>query len=86
MERWKQLKAGLDEAYKAKEDFCKRKSRISWLRERDRNIQFFHATTAKRRKRNRVERLRNEEGDEYRGEKEVAREIARHFDKLFTSN
>lgn len=28
-EKWKQLKAGLDEAYKAKEEFWKRKSRIN---------------------------------------------------------
>lgn len=86
LERWKQLKDGLDEAYKAEEHFWKRKSRKSWLRQRNRTIQFFHATTAERRKRNRVERLRNEEGEEYRGEKKVAREIVRHFDKLFTSD
>lgn len=31
-DRWNQLKAGLDEAYKAEEDFWRIKSRVQWLK------------------------------------------------------
>lgn len=51
-ERWKQLKVGLEEAYKAEKDLWRKKSRISWLKEGDSNTKFFHATIVGRRNRN----------------------------------
>lgn len=66
--KWRQLKTGLDEVYKQEEDFWWKKSRISWLREGDKNTKFFHAATAERRKRNRIELIQNDEGTVYRGE------------------
>lgn len=54
-ERWKQLKADLDAAYQKEEEFWRKKSRNNWLREGDKNTRFFHAATAERRKRNRID-------------------------------
>lgn len=43
--------------------FWSKKSRVQWLQEGDRNMKFFHMSTIIRRTRNRVERLKNENGD-----------------------
>ncbi|CAL8164027.1 unnamed protein product [Prunus armeniaca] len=40
----------------------KQKSRLQWLREGDRNTKFFHLTAIIRRRRNKIERLKNNEG------------------------
>lgn len=85
-EKWRQLKDRLDVAYKAEEDFWRKKSRIGWLREEDKNTNFFHAATAERRKRNRIEGILTDEEVLYKGEEKVAREVAKHFEKLFTSD
>lgn len=58
---------------------------ITWLRERDRNTKFFHVATTERRKRNIIDLLQNENGREVRKEQEIAQEIARYFENLFTS-
>lgn len=44
------------------------------------------ASTAERRKRNRIDSVRQEDGGECRGEKDIARAFARHFERLFTSD
>lgn len=56
-ERWRQLKFHLDEAYKVAEEFWSRKATLSWSKEGDHNPKYFHAVTAERRKRNRIESL-----------------------------
>lgn len=60
--RWRQLKESLDVAYKSEEDFWRRKSRISWLKEGDKNSKFFYTATSERMKRNRIDCLINTEG------------------------
>ncbi|CAL9005467.1 unnamed protein product, partial [Prunus brigantina] len=42
--------------------FWKQKSRLQWLQEGDQNTKFFHLTTIIRRRRNKIERLKNNEG------------------------
>ncbi|XP_021812414.1 uncharacterized protein LOC110755503 [Prunus avium] len=42
--------------------FWKQKSRLKWLQEGDRNTNFFHMTTLIRRRRNKVERLKDDNG------------------------
>lgn len=84
-EVWKQLKAQLDEAYKSEEVFWSRKSRVNWLKEGDRNTKYFHAVTTERRKRNRIHSLQTEGGAWDSEENEIAGEIAKYFENLFTS-
>lgn len=61
---WKQLKKDLDEEYKKEEIFWQQKSRVQWLREGDRNTNFFHAHTMQKRKKNCIERLIDDQGKE----------------------
>lgn len=85
-DRWRILKSILDEAYKSKEEYWNRKSRVIWLQEGEKNTKFFHAVTSERRKRNIIEMLRNEDGTECRGEAKIEKEIASYFENLFTSS
>lgn len=56
------LKWELCEAFREEEMFWKQKSRATWLKEGDRNTNFFHATTKQRRARNRVTKLKRSDG------------------------
>lgn len=85
-ERWKQLKYHLNKAYKEEEEFWSRKARIQWLKDGDKNTKYFHAVTAKRRKRNRIEVLEDENGNDCRSEEEFSVEIAKYFENLFTTS
>lgn len=67
-DRWRQLKILLDQAYKCKEEYWSKKFRANWLKEEDKNTKFFHAVTAERRKRNRMEMLQKEDRTECRDE------------------
>ncbi|XP_026429771.1 uncharacterized protein LOC113326219 [Papaver somniferum] len=48
---------------KLEETFWRKKSRISWLRERDMNTRFFHTSTLTRRKRNSIVMLKDDKGE-----------------------
>lgn len=82
-ERWRELKCGLNEAYKSEEEFWCRKAMVSWLGKGDRNTRYFYAVTVKRSKRSRIDSLKVEDGNEYSGEKEIAGEVAKYFESLF---
>lgn len=55
------------------------------MSEGERNTKYFHAVTTERRKTNRIELFKAENGTECTIEKEIAREIARYFESLFTT-
>lgn len=61
-----QLKALVNEPYRAEEDFWRGKSKVTWFRERDQNTRYFHVVTVERKKRNKITRLTTEEGKECR--------------------
>lgn len=61
--KWRQLKTHLQVVYKVEEEYRQKKSRIRWLREWDRNSKYFHVATAERRKRNKLEMLKTENGE-----------------------
>lgn len=71
---------------KNEEEYWSRKTRVNWVREGDRNTHYFHAVTAERRKRNRIESIKAGDGTECYTKKEIAGEITRYFECLFTTD
>lgn len=45
------------------EIFWRQRSRITWIKEGDRNNKFFHATTLNRRRKNNISAIRDQNGD-----------------------
>lgn len=80
------LKWNLCAAFRDEELYRKQKSRANWLREGDRNIRFFHATTKQRRARNRVLRLRRSNGSGADTEDDMEQVVICYFLTLFTSS
>lgn len=60
---WAYLNERLNEAYKNEEIYWCQKSRIQWLKDREKNSKFFHAYTVQRRKMNNIVRLNSSGGD-----------------------
>lgn len=57
-----ELKTELDMVLQQEESLWHQKSRSEWVNLGDRNTSFFHMRTIRRRKRNRIELLQNEDG------------------------
>lgn len=84
-EKWHSLKAQLEVAYRDEEDYWARNSRVEWLKEWDSNTQFYHAATAQKRVKNRLDRLENQHGDICEGEHAVTEIVSEYFQHLFTT-
>ncbi|XP_021827477.1 uncharacterized protein LOC110768097 [Prunus avium] len=66
--------------------FWKQKSRVQWLQEGDRNTKFFHLTTVIRRRRNKIESLRNNDGMVVATALGIKALAVEHFASLFTQS
>ena len=67
------------------EVFWLQKSRINWLKEGDKNTKFFHLSTMVRRRYNKLEGLKDEEG-RWQSDKDIMRKIAiDYFIKIFSA-
>ncbi|VVA30150.1 Hypothetical predicted protein, partial [Prunus dulcis] len=64
--------------------FWKQKSRLQWLQEGDRNTKFFHLTTIIRRRRNKIERLKNNEGVWVEQAQDIKGLAMAYFEQLFS--
>lgn len=53
----------LSDTFKAEEILWKQKNRVCWLREKDRNSNFFHALTKQRRTKNKSTSLMDDSGN-----------------------
>ncbi|XP_073368034.1 uncharacterized protein [Aegilops tauschii subsp. strangulata] len=62
------------------------RSRIAWLREGDRNTQFFHRKAVWRARKNRIKALIDEAGVTYRDHGSMAAMATAYFSKLFTAD
>lgn len=60
-------------------------SRVNWLHNGDRNTQFFHLFASARRKRNRITRLKNNQGQWVEGNNQLNTLIKSYFSDLFSS-
>jgi hypothetical protein len=65
--------------------YWKQRSHTLWLTKGDRNTQFFHAFASERRRKNRIRRLKNEDGGIIEGGR-LKEFIANHYQNLFLSS
>ncbi|CAL9009767.1 unnamed protein product, partial [Prunus brigantina] len=66
--------------------FWQQKSRVKWLQEGDRNTKFFHLSTIVRRRRNKIEKLKNDAGIWVEEAIELKKLAVDYFTGLFCSN
>lgn len=62
----------------------KQQSRVSWLKEGDRNLKYFHQKASSRKCKNRILKLQDENGDWKEGT-HLDNLIVVHFQELFSS-
>lgn len=70
-EKVKTLQDRIKDLWKQEETYWNQRSRIKWLRCGDHNTKFFHTSTIQRRERNRIERLRNDQGEWVEGQANI---------------
>ncbi|XP_010481072.1 PREDICTED: uncharacterized protein LOC104759893 [Camelina sativa] len=78
-----ELKWQLCAAFREEELYWKQKSRVTWLKEGDRNTKFFHATTKQRRARNRICSIMNKDGALVEMEDGIEYVATQYFQDLF---
>ena len=66
--------------------YWKQRSRVSWLREGDRNTKFFHAKAFARRKKNLIISLKEMDGTLIEQQSDIERVIIQRFSTLFQSS
>ncbi|CAA0817977.1 Unknown protein [Striga hermonthica] len=67
------------------EIFWKQRARVDWLKEGDRNTRFFHNRAKERFRRNRIDRIQNDQGAWLTNEEEIVRQVTTFFHHLFSS-
>ena len=85
-ERVKALKEEAKQLWNQEEKFWGQRSRIKWLKWGDKNSRFFHATTVQRRERNRIQRIKDDNGDWKEGQEEVPQVIVDYYQSLYTAS
>lgn len=80
-----EMRKELIQAYKDEETYWNLKSRNKWLQKGDRNTRFYHATTKNRRSYNKIITIKNGNGDDLYGSREISSEAVNYFSSVFTS-
>ncbi|KAI9106963.1 hypothetical protein K1719_022491 [Acacia pycnantha] len=75
----------IEEAWDREETYWWQRSRIAWLRCGDRNTRFFHSSVVQRRQRNKIMRLKNENGVWLEDRKAIHAVFSDYYKKLFSS-
>lgn len=76
------MKWRLCDAYKEEELYWKQKNRVNWLKEGDKNTNFFHTTTKQRRAMNRIIGLHGLYGVWIDNEDGIDKVVVEYFDQL----
>ncbi|PWA73584.1 hypothetical protein CTI12_AA146360 [Artemisia annua] len=82
----KELREEIKELLTREEKIWKQRSRIQWLSEGDKNTRFFHSRASNRRKRNRILRLKDEDGRWVENDDDVCILVTCYFTNLFCSS
>ncbi|CAM8982799.1 unnamed protein product [Rhodiola kirilowii] len=75
----------LDEWMEREELWWRQRSRAEWLKHGDRNTSYFHARASHRRRRNRIDSIRNQAGDLCESSQQIETIIMSYFRDIFTS-
>ncbi|KAF3661675.1 hypothetical protein FXO37_12812 [Capsicum annuum] len=67
------------------QEFWRLKSRISWLAEGDNNTRFFHTSTLNRRRRNRINSLRDDSRNWNYSEENIKNSIFQYYNNLYST-
>lgn len=76
----------LDRLREQEETFWQQRSRVKWLREGDANTTFFHQPTLQRRRRNKIEMIKRDDGEWEQNPTRVHHLFDKYFIKLFTTS
>ncbi|XP_073355407.1 uncharacterized protein [Aegilops tauschii subsp. strangulata] len=68
------------------ETYWKQRAHVNWMKRGDRNTKFFHAAASERRRRNRIRKLRKEDGTIVDKEDDMKAVVTNYFLNLFTSH
>ena len=68
------------------EIYWKQRSRVSWLKEEDRNTSYFHHKASQRRRRNAIKSLKLEKGEGIKTDGQIEQHIKEFYKKLFSSD
>ncbi|XP_048605541.1 uncharacterized protein LOC106393034 [Brassica napus] len=79
------LKAGLIQAYKEEEMYWQQRSKDKWATKGDLNTKYFHASVKANRSRRRINKLRDDRGQEHFSEAAKGGVALEYFTKLFSS-
>ena len=69
---------------KQEEILWKQKSRVQWLKERERNTSFFHKSMIQRRQHNIIFSLKDQNGNRLFNHEDMEKELVDHFKNLLT--
>eukprot|EP00253_Pinus_taeda_P018686 PITA_18686 len=72
----------LEERRKQEEIYWRKKSRVRWLKEGERNTKFFHRTTVQRRMHNNIPFIQNEEGVKVEEHEKIEEILPNHFQQV----
>jgi hypothetical protein len=76
----------LDSLLEQEEIYWRQRSRISWLREGDRNTKFFHQKATWRAKKNKIERLKKEDGSVTKNKEDMEELTNSFFQNLYKAD
>uniref|UniRef100_A0A2N9EM59 Reverse transcriptase domain-containing protein n=1 Tax=Fagus sylvatica TaxID=28930 RepID=A0A2N9EM59_FAGSY len=80
------IRKELNHLISQEEIYWRQRSRISWMKDGDRNTKFFHECASQRKRKNEISRLRNQYGDWVLDKTEMEGMVNNYFNNLFTSS
>ncbi|OMO62548.1 Endonuclease/exonuclease/phosphatase [Corchorus olitorius] len=82
-EKEKELRKTFEYILEQEQLFWMQKSRFDWIVKGERNTKFFHIMTKKRRRKNKILKIRRSDGSHTEDEKEIEFTIIEHFKNIF---
>ncbi|XP_057453803.1 uncharacterized protein LOC130745492 [Lotus japonicus] len=86
VEQVKEAESELDKLIDQQEIWWSQSSRVNWLKIGDRNTKNFHQNATPRRKRNMIEKIKDDGGREFVDDPSIGRVLGDYFVGLFTSS